>query len=378
MAKEKVVVYGLSSEGYSIARQMAIKGADVHIIDESAATAILLKSEIAETYPSVTSLKEDEPLIAMEPIDIAISKAQYLFFAPRIRKLGQDLKIEVSAKFKDAIGSLKKNSSIIYCLGTGFGGNNENMAILKHVTGLEAGKSISYFYFPIIDLNKTPEVIGSLNKTDDKKLSSLLTVDKAKKFVEISSAEYLHAIDMIKRFSSLCGVLEVCKFINSGTKYTTPFNDFKNTYLDDMIIGLYDLRSLATSFEGGNTLMYLINGSIKGISGYIKRLIDTIRITLKKNELKASKTKIVLYWTLDKNEMRGDKIEILNSITAKLRDYIGDVDTSEGLVNSFHSDKKTIIISCSMNDYTKIISEKKSDDLIIIKANPLFEIEHKK
>ena len=29
-------------------------------------------------------------------------------------------------------------------------------------------------------------------------------------------------------------------------------------------------------------------------------------------------------------------------------------------------------------DYTKIISEKKSDDLIIIKANPLFEIEHKK
>ena len=375
MAKEKVVVYGLSSEGYSIARQMAIKGADVHIIDESAATAILLKSEIAETYPSVTSLKEDEPLIAMEPIDIAISKAQYLFFAPRIRKLGQDLKIEVSAKFKDAIGSLKKNSSIIYCLGTGFGGNNENMAILKHVTGFEAGKSISYFYFPIIDLNKTPEVIGSLNKIDDKKLSSLLTVDKAKKFVEISSAEYLHAIDMIKRFSSLCGVLEVCKFINSGTKYTTPFNDFKNTYLDDMIIGLYDLRSLATSFEGGNTLMYLINGSIKGISGYIKRLIDTIRITLKKNELKASKTKIVLYWTLDKNEMRGDKIEILNTLASKLRDYMGDVVTSEGLLDTFHSDKTTIIVACSNSDYKKIKESEKGGDFFMIKANPLCEVE---
>ena len=375
MAKEKVVVYGLSSEGYSIARQMAIKGADVHIIDESAATAILLKSEIAETYPSVTSLKEDEPLIAMEPIDIAISKAQYLFFTPRIRKLGQDLKIEVNAKFKDAIGSLKKNSSVIYCLGTGFGGNNENMAILKHVTGFEAGKSISYFYFPIIDLNKTPEVIGSLNKIDDKKLSSLLTVDKAKKFVEISSAEYLHAIDMIKRFSSLCGVLEVCKFINSGTKYTTPFNDFKNTYLDDMIIGLYDLRSLATSFEGGNTLMYLINGSIKGITGYIKRLIDTIRITLKKNELKASKTKIVLYWTLDKNEMRGDKIEILNTLASKLRDYMGDVVTSEGLLDTFHSDKTTIIVACSNSDYKKIKEREKGGDFFMIKANPLCEVE---
>ena len=33
--------------------------------------------------------------------------------------------------------------------------------------------------------------------------------------------------------------------------------------------------------------MYLVNGSIKGIEGYIKRLIDEIRATLKKNDLKA-------------------------------------------------------------------------------------------
>ena len=60
------------------------------------------------------------------------------------------------------------------------------------------------------------------------------------------------------------------------------FNDFKDIYLDDMITGLYDLRMLGSSFESAQTLMYLINGSIRGISGYIKRLIDTIRITLKK------------------------------------------------------------------------------------------------
>ena len=105
------------------------------------------------------------------------------------------------------------------------------------------------------------------------------------------------------------------------------FNDFKNLYLDDMITDLYDLRMLGSSFESAQVLMYLINGSIRGISGYIKRLIDTIRITLKKNDLKASKTKIVLSWTLDANEMRGDKIEMLNTIASKLRDYIGDVET---------------------------------------------------
>ena len=76
-----------------------------------------------------------------------------------------------------------------------------------------------------------------------------------------------------------------------------------------MVNGLYDLRSLGSSFEGAGTLIYLINGSIRGISSYSKRLIDVIRTTLKKNELKASKTKIVLFWTLDTNEMRGDRIE---------------------------------------------------------------------
>ena len=71
-----------------------------------------------------------------------------------------------------------------------------------------------------------------------------------------------------------------------------------------MINGLFDLRSLSLSFEGVNTLMYIINGSIKGIDSYIKRLIDEIRLVLKKNDLKASRTKILLLWTLDQHQMK--------------------------------------------------------------------------
>ena len=75
----KVAVFGLSTEGYSIASKMAINGADVQIIDESTPSAISIKSEIAKTYPTVQTLKDDEPLLAMTPIDVAISKAQFLF-----------------------------------------------------------------------------------------------------------------------------------------------------------------------------------------------------------------------------------------------------------------------------------------------------------
>ena len=78
--KEKVVFFGLSTEGYHLASKMVLNGADVKIIDESSASAIALNSEIAKTYSNVISLREDEPLLSMEPSNIAISKAKYLFF----------------------------------------------------------------------------------------------------------------------------------------------------------------------------------------------------------------------------------------------------------------------------------------------------------
>jgi len=376
MGGAKVVVYGLSTEGYSIASQMAIKGADVSIIDESTPSAISLKAEIAKTYPNVSSLKEDEPLLAMEPIDVAISKAQYLFFTPRIRKTGQDIKTEIHSKFKDATSSLKKNSSVIYTLPTGFGGNNENISLLEHVTGLEVGKQISYFYYPLEDLNEQPKIIGSYNGKEDPKLGELLTTKKEKKFVAISSSEHFHAIDILSRFSSLCSVLEVCKYAQDEiTKKDLSSDDFQEIYLDNMVSGLFDLKSLGSSFEGANTLMYLINGSVKGIDGYIKRLIDEIRSTLKKNDLKASRTKIALSWTLDQHEMRGDKIEMLQNLTSRLRDYIGDVEAFEDPnFDLFHSEKTTIVVACSKTDFENIQKIKQDSDLIIVKANPLCEI----
>ena len=46
--------------------------------------------------------------------------------------------------------------------------------------------------------------------------------------------------------------------------------------------------------------------------------------------------------------MRGDKIEMLENLTSRLRDYIGDVEAYEDPdFNLFHSDKTTIIVSCS-------------------------------
>ncbi len=371
----KVVIYGLSTEGYSLACQIALNGGDVQIIDESTPSAISIKQDIAKSYPSVQALKDDEPLLAMTSIDAAISKAQVLVFAPRIRKTGQDIKIEINSKFKDAVSNIKKGCNVVYGLGTGFGGNSENISLLEHVTGLKVGKNISYYYYPLSKESTIKPYIGSSDSKENETLKKLLTNEKKFNFLSLNSAEYFHAIDILKQFSSQTSILEVCKFAkDSVTKSNLNSEKLGELYLDDFIDGLFDLRSLSSSFEGASSLMYLINGSMKGLDGYIKRLIDETRLILKKNELKASRTKILLLWTLDQHEMKGEKIEKLLELETKLKDYIGDVESISQPVDIFQNDKTTIIVVCSKRDFDYIMKNNKDDELIILKANPLCQL----
>jgi len=371
----KVVVYGLSTEGYSIACKIALNGGDVQIIDEATPSAISIKQDIANSYPSVQALKDDEPLLAMTSIDEAISKAQVLIFAPRIRKTGQDIKIEINSKFKDAVSNIKKGCSIVYGLGTGFGGNSENISLLEHVTGLKVGKNVSYFYYPLSKETTTKSYIGSSDGKENEILKKLLFNDKQFNFLTLTSAEYFYAIDILKQFSSQTSILEVCKFAkDSVTKSALNSEKLGEIFLDDLINGLFDLRSLSSSFEGASSLMYLINGSMKGMDSYIKRLIDETRLILKKNELKASRTKILLLWTLDQHEMKGEKIEKLQELETKLKDYIGDVEAISQPFDIFQNDKTTIVVVCSKYDFDYMMKNNKDNELILLKANPLCQL----
>ena len=375
----KVVIYGLSTEGYSLACQIALNGGDVQIIDESTPSAISIKEDIANSYPTVQALKDDEPLLAMTSIDAAISKAQVLIFAPKIRKTGQDIKIEINSKFKDAVSNIKKNCLVVYGLGTGFGGNSENMSLLEHVTGLKVGKNVSYFYYPLSKENISKSFIGSSDGKENESLKKLFSFNKNLNFLTLTSSEYFHAIDILKQFSNQTSILEICKFAkDSVTKSDLNSEKLGEIFLDDIIDGLFDLRSLSSSFEGASSLMYLINGSMKGIDGYIKRLIDETRLILKKNELKASRTKILLLWTLDQHEMKGEKIEKLQELELKLKDYIGDVESISQPTDIFQNDKTTIVVVCSKSDLEYILKNNKDDEIIILKANPLCQLVSKK
>ena len=197
--------------------------------------------------------------------------------------------------------------------------------------------------------------------------------------MSITTAEHLHAINTLKHFSDTICILEVCKFTKDPTtKAELNSNELNEIFLDDMIDNLFDLRSLGSSFEGASSLTYLINGSLKGVDGYIKKLIDEIRLVLKRNELKASRTKIVLLWSLDQYEMKGEKHEKLAELETKLKDYIGDVESVQDPSNIFSNDKTLIIVACSESDYQLISKNNKDNDFIVLKANPLCEVSPQK
>lgn len=375
MSKTRVVVYGMSTEGYAIACRMSLAGADVSIIDETTPSAVPLKPEIAKTYPDIASLTRDEPLLSTTSIDDALSVAHYLFFTPQIRKAESDTKTEMHSKFKDATSLLPKGASFINCVPTGIGGNNENISLLEHVTGHTIGKSISYFYCPLGESGALPETIGSYSTKIDERLNTLLSRgDSSLRQVTLSTAEHFHAISVISKFTRMCSILEVCRYIkDDDTREHMATDEIHSIFLHDMIAELYDLRSLSSSFDGMGTLSYLVNGGIKGIDGYIKRLISEIRSTLKKNELKAARTKIAISWTLDKHEMRGERVEILRLLMTKLRDYIADVEVLDNSNDYMvHSDKTMIIVVCSLYDLKE--ASKKDGKTIMINANPLCEL----
>jgi len=197
-----VTVYGLSTEGYRIASSIALKGLKVSLIDESARVAIALKPDIARNYPNVNSLIDDESLLNLEPVDIAISTASYIFFAPKIRKIGQDVKSDVMSKFRDAIKTLRKGSSFVYTLPTGIGGNDENIALIEHLTGMRVGSDINYYYIPIFSSGSSSRdlLVGSIQSKQDAQMERLLLdqdTDMKVNFVDVLSAEFAHSIRIL-------------------------------------------------------------------------------------------------------------------------------------------------------------------------------------
>jgi hypothetical protein len=372
----KVAVYGLSTEGYKIASHISAKGIPVSIIDDSSGMAITLKPDIAKTYSSVTSFIQDETLLDFEPFDVAINNASFIFFTPRIRKSWPDAKNHIGSKFQDVIKHVNKDSSIIYAVPTGFGVNNENITLIERRTGLSVGKNIFYHYMPISSISSTlfEPILGTKSHLNSN-LTSLLNglyPNNTMKIVDIESAEYIYCIRILRHYGLMSPIFEICKFADhTFQSQIMESESLDEIYLDDLVVGLFDLNTILYSLAGISPLTLLVKGNIATVENYIKHLTEQIKIILKRFELKASKTKAIISWTFDPNEMRGDRLEIISRLESRLKDYVGDVERHDSIFDFYSSEKKLIVLSCSKTDFEKLNKNNPNSEIIIVKATPL-------
>jgi len=349
---------------------------------------IILTPEIVKEYPHINFLNEEELLLNLEPFDKAISNAPIVFFAPRIRKVNQDVKNEIILKFKEIITYLKKNTVIVINVPLGIGGNNEIITLIEHQSGLMVGTDVTYYYNPI-NSDKTSEIIlGSHQQRNENLfLSSIFDLINESNHIQndiklsnITSAELVYSINIINKYSNLTCINEISKLGKSKEDRGEIFyNNVESIYFDEIANGLFDLRIIGLSISSSTALSYVVNGTVRSIEGFIKNLVDETRSQLKFREIKASRTKVTIFWTIDNHEIRGDKTIIRELLESKLRDYIAEVEI-EDVESYIPSSTNNIIIACSSADHKKIIDRMEKNinhrhpnyKLIIVAANSTF------
>lgn len=385
-----LVVYGLSTEGFEIAKRILQRQPRVIIIDENSRLGIILTPEIAKEYSNISFLTDEELLLNLEPFESAIVNAPVIFFAPRIRKINQEVKNEIIQKFRDLISFLRKGTMLVINTPLGLGGNSEIINLIEHQSGLIVGTDIHYCYNPMGTHGDTGRImIGSSypqSKTDSFTNAILIFINNNKSIKSdiitssVASAELNYSINVINKFSNLACINEMAKFTKSKEDKNEIFNKSdKQVYFDEIANGLFDLRIISHFLSSSTPLGYLVNGTIKSIEGYIRSLVDETRSQLKIREIKASRTKVTILWTIDNYEIRGDKSIMRELLESKLRDYIGEVEIQDA-DNYIPNSLNNIIIACSDSDYKRIVNKMNSNinqhhpnfKIIIIAANSTF------
>lgn len=379
-------IYGLSTEGYLLAAAMARHGVQTTLIDENLQMGMELKPEIATHYTSVNELVEAEPLLGLTPSGAAVANASLVFFAPKIRKTDEEAKVETLSRLREVVRNLSKGSTLIYCVPTGLGENFNVISIAEKLSGLSHGEDFDYVYAPLQPGSNKPSTIGIGRQKPAKRLiEGLRTAGLRATFFALGASELLHAKAVLSRCTQAVAELDLYRKISDGSERSKLRKGagYKDIFFDELSQYLFDLKAFLATFETGDPLLYLGTGVLKGIEGYSKYLIDELRAVVRRREIKASKTRIYIAWSVDKYEMRGERLSILSSLLERLRDYIGDITTLNAkqerdvgdMITS--TDKTAVVVAFSADDYAafaKVLLPKKAlTEAILLKANLLVE-----
>lgn len=364
-------MYGLTSEGYRLAADLVDK-AQVTIVDETLQMAMDLDSVFLRKNPNLGQLMSEEPLLSLRPLEQVLGEAQVVFFTPKLRRPSDEALVEAGSKLRDLSRSLSKGVTFVNALPAGPGGNAENIMMLEKQTGLKVAETLTYAYMPLRPKDPKPSVLSVAGGKDTQSLKALGFSETSQ---NVFSAELEYAASILD--SSLDSVTEI-ELARRAREANVSLQKATDIFIDEFAQYLYDLKTIQASDETGESIAYLAGATMKSLENYVRYIVDETREVLKEKELKASRTKISLLWTLDRYEMRGERLQMAESIQQRLRDYVTDVEVMPGSrirsgAEALDPLKHNVVIACSKEDHESVLHARKSHrnlEMTLLLATP--------
>ncbi len=371
MPKTKVAMYGLTSEGYGLASGL-VDRAQVTIVDETLQMAMDVDQAFLKRNPRLDVLMAGEPLLNLKPLGQVLPEAQVVFFTPKLRRPSDESLIEATTKMRDLSKYLSKGVTLANALPTGPGGNSENIMVVEKQTGLKVGSTLTYAYMPLKPQGSKPAVVACAGAMEESPLRGLGFVENSQ---NIFSAELEYAGAILE--TAIASVTEI-ELARRAREAKVTLQRSSDVHIADFTEYLFELKAIQASEGTGESVAYLAGATQKGLENYVRYLVDETRELLKEKELKASRTKIDLVWTLDKYEMRGERHQVSENIQSRLRDYVTDVNVIsaselKGGTEVIDPLKHNVLVACTKEDEEAARQAKKghrSAEITLVSATP--------
>jgi hypothetical protein len=375
LPKPKVAIYGLTTEGYSVASKI-VDVATVTIVDDTLQMAMDLTPQLVRGHPSLQELVGGESLMGLRPIPQVLSEAKLVFFSPKLRKTGDESIIESSMKVREVAGHVSKGSTIVNTLPMGIGGNSDNIAVIEKQTGMKIGETINYGYCPLRPRGQLG-VIALSAKMREALNPEEIGLKSA--YGGITSTELSYVSSVINESAAIAVEVELMRKARTQklppSQEEGPVRREGERFIDDLASFVYDLTAVQASEDVGEPLTYMAGAALRSLENDVRYIVEETRELLREMQLKASRTKVLVAWTIDRYEMRADRLRTAEGLVERLRDYVTDVrhvqtDMREEATDPF---KHNVVIACSAKDRDWIKGLRKAvraHEMTILNATP--------
>lgn len=313
-------LYGLSTEGVNFIKKNYARSFPV--IDES------LRLTVATIDSNLQiELNSKRELSDILPATETLSKIKEIFFAPKVKKWGQDWWEEILHHVKFIGNSISQGQQFINLVPVALGKNEQLINTIETVSGLSVGKDFGYHYMPIPVSMAT--VVSVWDGTPYEWSNGQVSLEEGENGYLIRSVS-----NYLKLFEEVW------------------LNRSKSVFVSDYSRGIFPLTLSLESFERGSSIHGISHVLLKSSDDYINQIVNDIKFKLREENIKPARAIVYVIWELDDYELFNEAHYLRAKLVSRLEEHFGEIiplslKKMENLTLNYSISRESIILACT-------------------------------